>query len=211
MVGCCPDKRMFSSAAGSPARTRDPCDTAPLRSTGDPRIARSAASRPPRNRTAPTTSARRAAPSRTPGRLATVGDLPALLLGPAVLDPGDRPGSLQRRLHHLRQARASSARRSGDDEPGRGDRSALPLERGRRRRGEAAGLPVSRLLEAYLIAAQDERRVRVYRRGDRGEWRAEPDVYLGGESFELPTLSAPVAVDEMYDGILDGTGGSLLR
>jgi Uma2 family endonuclease len=66
-------------------------------------------------------------------------------------------------------------------------------------------------LKAYLIAAQDERRVRVYRRGDRGEWRNEPDVYIGGERFELPTLSAPVAVDEMYEGILDATGSSLLR
>jgi Uma2 family endonuclease len=66
-------------------------------------------------------------------------------------------------------------------------------------------------LKAYLIAAQDERRVRVYRRGDRGEWRDEPDVYLDGERFELPTLSAPVAVDEMYEGILDATGTSLLR
>jgi hypothetical protein len=36
-------------------------------------------------------------------------------------------------------------------------------------------------------------------------------VYLDGERFELPTLSAPVAVDEMYEGILDATGTSLLR
>jgi hypothetical protein len=46
---------------------------------------------------------------------------------------------------------------------------------------------------------------------ERGEWRDEPDVYRDGESFELPTLTRAISVDEVYDDILDGTGRSLLR
>ena len=66
-------------------------------------------------------------------------------------------------------------------------------------------------LQAYVLAAQDARWVKVYRRTERGEWRDEPDMYRGGESFELPTLTRAIAVDEVYDDILDGTGRSLLR
>lgn len=66
-------------------------------------------------------------------------------------------------------------------------------------------------LQAYVLAAQDERCVKVYRRTDRGDWRAEPDVYRQGQSFELPTLDAPVTMAELYDGILDAGGRSLLR
>jgi Uma2 family endonuclease len=66
-------------------------------------------------------------------------------------------------------------------------------------------------LQAYVLAAQDARRVRVYRRTERGEWRAEPDVYRDGDSFDLPTLTRPIAVDEIYDDILDRDGLSLLR
>jgi Uma2 family endonuclease len=66
-------------------------------------------------------------------------------------------------------------------------------------------------LQAYVLAAQDARWVKVYRRTERGEWRDQPDVYRGGESFELPRLTRAIAVDEVYDGILDGTGRSLLR
>jgi Uma2 family endonuclease len=66
-------------------------------------------------------------------------------------------------------------------------------------------------LQAYVLAAQDARWVKVYRRTERGEWRDEPDVYRGGESFELPRLTRAIAVDEVYDDILDGTGRSLLR
>src|SRR5262249_37509546 len=32
-------------------------------------------------------------------------------------------------------------------------------------------------LQAYVLAAQDARWVKVYRRTERGEWRVEPDVY----------------------------------
>ena len=66
-------------------------------------------------------------------------------------------------------------------------------------------------LEAYVIAAQDARCVKVYRRTERGEWRTEPDVYRDGDRFHLPGLTRSIAVDEVYDDILDGAGASLLR
>ena len=66
-------------------------------------------------------------------------------------------------------------------------------------------------LQAYVLAAQDARWVKVYRRTERGEWRAEPDVYRNGDSFELPSLTRPIAVDEIYDDLLDVGGRSLLR
>jgi Uma2 family endonuclease len=66
-------------------------------------------------------------------------------------------------------------------------------------------------LEAYVIAAQDARCVKVYRRTERGEWGDAPDVYRDGERFELPRLTRTIAVDEVYDDILDGAGRSLLR
>jgi Uma2 family endonuclease len=66
-------------------------------------------------------------------------------------------------------------------------------------------------LQAYVLAAQDARWVKVYRRTERGEWRAEPDVYRNGDSFDLPSLTRSIAVDEVYDDILDGAGRSLLR
>ena len=66
-------------------------------------------------------------------------------------------------------------------------------------------------LQAYVLAAQDARWVKVYRRTERGEWRTEPDVYRNGDSFDLPSLTRPVAVDEIYDDILDSAGRSLLR
>jgi Uma2 family endonuclease len=66
-------------------------------------------------------------------------------------------------------------------------------------------------LQAYVIVAQDARWVKVYRRNERGAWHEQPDVYRGGESFELPRLSRTIAIDEVYDGILDRAGHSLLR
>jgi len=63
-------------------------------------------------------------------------------------------------------------------------------------------------LEAYVLVAQDQRRVKVYRRAS-GEWRATS--YRDGDSFELPTLSAAIAVADIYHGILDDAGASLLR
>jgi Uma2 family endonuclease len=66
-------------------------------------------------------------------------------------------------------------------------------------------------LQAYVLAAQDARCLKVYRRTERGEWRDPPDVYRDGDSFELPGLSRAIAVDEVYDGLLDAAGRSLLR
>jgi Uma2 family endonuclease len=66
-------------------------------------------------------------------------------------------------------------------------------------------------LEAYVIAAQDARCVKVYRRTERGEWRDGPDVYRDSDRFELPRLTRTIAVDGVYDDILDGGGRSLLR
>ena len=66
-------------------------------------------------------------------------------------------------------------------------------------------------LQAYVIAAQDTRSVKVYRRTERGEWHDKPDIYCDGESFELPRLTRAIAVDEIYDDILDAAGRSLLR
>ncbi len=66
-------------------------------------------------------------------------------------------------------------------------------------------------LQAYVLATQDARCVKVYRRTERGEWRTEPDIYRDGDSFELSTLTRPIMVDEIYDDILDTAGRSLLR
>jgi Uma2 family endonuclease len=63
-------------------------------------------------------------------------------------------------------------------------------------------------VQAYVLVAQDQRRVKVYRRAG-SDWRV--DAYGDGDGFELPTLSAPVAVAEIYDRILDADGRSLLR
>ena len=66
-------------------------------------------------------------------------------------------------------------------------------------------------LQAYVVVAQDERSVKVYRRTEAGSWRTDPDLYRDGQSFELPTLSSAFAVADVYDGILDNDGHSLLR
>jgi len=66
-------------------------------------------------------------------------------------------------------------------------------------------------LQAYVLAAQDERRVRVYRRGSDGAWRSEPETHRDGDSFELPTLSSAISIGELYDDILDAGGRSLLQ
>lgn len=66
-------------------------------------------------------------------------------------------------------------------------------------------------LKAYVLLAQDRRSVTVHRRDDRGAWPGEPERYHGAQSFTLPALSGPVSVDDVYDGILDADGRSLLR
>jgi Uma2 family endonuclease len=66
-------------------------------------------------------------------------------------------------------------------------------------------------LQAYVLAVQDERCVKVYRRDERGAWRDEPEVYRNGNSFDLPRLTRAIVVGEVYDDILDTAGQSLLR
>ena len=63
-------------------------------------------------------------------------------------------------------------------------------------------------LQAYVLVEQDQRRVKVYRR-QGGEWSVS--TYGDGDGFELPHQSAAIGVGEIYDGILDATGASLLR
>jgi Uma2 family endonuclease len=65
-------------------------------------------------------------------------------------------------------------------------------------------------LRAYVLAHQDRRCVKVYRRDARGEWSPEPEVICDGESFALPTLDRPISVAEVYHDILDAEGRSLL-
>jgi Uma2 family endonuclease len=66
-------------------------------------------------------------------------------------------------------------------------------------------------LRAYVLAAQDQRCVKVYRRTDRGEWPHEAELYRDGQRFELPTLTGALSVSEIYDDILDPADRSLLR
>jgi Uma2 family endonuclease len=63
-------------------------------------------------------------------------------------------------------------------------------------------------LQAYVLVAQDQRHVKVYRRAG-GSW--EMTAYRDGDRFELPALSAEIAVADIYHGILDSAGKSLLR
>jgi Uma2 family endonuclease len=65
-------------------------------------------------------------------------------------------------------------------------------------------------LQAYVVAHQDERTIRVYRRASDGSWGRVPETYRDGQSFELPTLVSSIAVDDVYAGILDPEGRSLL-
>lgn len=66
-------------------------------------------------------------------------------------------------------------------------------------------------LMSYLLVAQDQRCVKVYRRNDGGAWPSEPELYGDGTSFVLPELNAPIAVREIYENILDERGASVLR
>jgi Uma2 family endonuclease len=63
-------------------------------------------------------------------------------------------------------------------------------------------------LQAYVLAAQDQRYIKVYRRTGSA-WHIT--THEDGDTFELPTLSGAIAVADVYDGILDAAGHSLLR
>ena len=62
-------------------------------------------------------------------------------------------------------------------------------------------------LRAYVLVAQDERRVKVYTR-DGETWRET--VHRDGESFALPDLTSTIPVADVYAGIVDRDGRSLL-
>ncbi len=66
-------------------------------------------------------------------------------------------------------------------------------------------------LQAYVLAAQDQRCLKVFRRAAGGEWRPGADIYREGERFDLPSLTASISVAEIYDDILDVDGRSRLR
>jgi Uma2 family endonuclease len=66
-------------------------------------------------------------------------------------------------------------------------------------------------LRAYVMAAQDDRRVIVHGRDDQGSWGDRPRVFVAGMSFDLPGQTGPISVDDVYRDILDEGGRSLLR
>jgi Uma2 family endonuclease len=66
-------------------------------------------------------------------------------------------------------------------------------------------------LQAYVLVHQDSRSVKVYLRQADGGWPLHGERSSPGERISLPTLTAPITVDEIYRDILDGQGRSLLR
>ncbi|HEU4732814.1 MAG TPA: Uma2 family endonuclease [Kofleriaceae bacterium] len=64
-------------------------------------------------------------------------------------------------------------------------------------------------VQAYVLVAQDQRCAKVYRRAAAGTWQTA--TYRDGDRFELPMLSTAISVAEIYEGILDTAGRSLLR
>jgi hypothetical protein len=61
------------------------------------------------------------------------------------------------------------------------------------------------------VVAQDDCRVALYRRDADGAWPTTPSVHTRDDALALPGLTTGIAVDELYDGILDETGLSHLR
>ena len=62
-----------------------------------------------------------------------------------------------------------------------------------------------------MLAAQDSHTVKVHRRDGDGTWPDLPETHALGQTFVLPGLTRPLTVAELYDDILDASGGSLLR
>jgi Uma2 family endonuclease len=54
----------------------------------------------------------------------------------------------------------------------------------------------SQSLREYVLVSQDRRQVEVFSRGSGGAW--DHRIRRAGESFELPSVGARVAVDELY-------------
>jgi Uma2 family endonuclease len=65
-------------------------------------------------------------------------------------------------------------------------------------------------LQAYVLVSQSQRWVAVHRRSGDGKWRVAPDVYASGDAVPLPILTSAIAVDDVYDNILDDDGRSRL-
>jgi Uma2 family endonuclease len=65
-------------------------------------------------------------------------------------------------------------------------------------------------LQAYVLVAQDTRRVTIHRPDGTGTWHLV-GAHGDGVSFELPGLTGLIGVSEIYDDILDQAGRSLLR
>jgi Uma2 family endonuclease len=55
-------------------------------------------------------------------------------------------------------------------------------------------------LDAYVIAASDEARLRVWRRRD-GVFAAEPDMLVGADRLELPSLNVALEVATIYEDV----------
>jgi hypothetical protein len=128
-------------------------------------------------------------PVRDAARGSAVRVLSPLFARPALLDPSAGARSLRRRISiicgrpehpaHDRQATTNPAvvgevlspSTEGDDE---GDKHL-----------DFQSLPS---LEAYVLVAQDARRVAVYRRDGSGAWAQHPEVLGEGQRFELPRL-----------------------
>ena len=72
----------------------------------------------------------------------------------------------------------------------------------------ATSAPTSNRSPRYVLAAQDRRSIKVYRRSGSA-WQIT--THEDGDTFELPTLSGAIRVAEVYDGILDAAGRSVLR
>jgi Uma2 family endonuclease len=66
-------------------------------------------------------------------------------------------------------------------------------------------------LQAYVVVSQDQRLIRIHRRLASGGWSPQAEMRAAGDVFTLPALQAPLGVDEVYHGILDPGGRSLLR
>ena len=66
-------------------------------------------------------------------------------------------------------------------------------------------------LRAYVLVHQDQRLVRVYRRTERGGWIPDAQTRRDDDRVELPTLGDAFPLSEIYTGILDEQGRSLLR
>jgi Uma2 family endonuclease len=66
-------------------------------------------------------------------------------------------------------------------------------------------------LRAYVLVAQDARVVKIYRRAANGDWAPNAEVHGNSGSFALPSCATEIAVDDLFDDILDPDGVSLLR